>query len=107
MIYEIYWQFLALYLFCAVLQTYYIYTRPVNSIDIFVLIALNTFCIILLFIERPQPFQEKELSDYISFGSSMQDAMYGRKYNYDLIVNKEKQKEVSGNIHTNLVNANL
>ena len=57
--------------------------------------------------ERPQPFQEPETSDFISFGSSMQDAMYGRKYNYDMIVNHNKQKELSGNIHTNLVNMNL
>ena len=102
-----YWQFMALYVISMVLQLYYIYTRPINSLEIFILIALNMFCVVILFMERPQPFQEPETSDFISFGSSMQDAMYGRKYNYDMIVNHNKQKELSGNIHTNLVNMNL
>ena len=86
MIYEIYWQLIGVYIISMVLQLYYIYTRTINSLEIFILIALNMF---------------------IALGSSMQDAMYGRKYNYDMIVNHQKQKEISGNIHTNLVNMNL
>ena len=107
MIYEIYWQLIGVYIISMVLQLYYIYTRTINSLEIFILIALNMFCIIILFLENPQPFQEPETSEFIALGSSMQDAMYGRKYNYDMIVNHQKQKEISGNIHTNLVNMNL
>lgn len=55
------------------------------------MITFNTFLILILFIDRPKAFQKKEISEYVTYGSSMLDAMYGRKYRYDILVDKKKQ----------------
>lgn len=57
--------------------------------------------IFLLKFQSAVPIGEKLKTDYVSFGSTALDAVYGRKYNYDMILDK---KEKVGAVHNNLVN---
>ena len=89
--YEIYWILLTTYIIALFIQTYYLYTNYVNVVELYIIITFNAFLSCILFIERPIAFKKKEISEYVTYGSSMQDAMYGRKYRYDILVDKKKQ----------------
>ena len=57
--------------------------------------------LVLLRFQYTTPFEKKSKTDYTSFGSTALDAVYGRMYNYDLILDK---KEKTGSVNNNLIN---
>jgi hypothetical protein len=92
MIYELYWKVIVVYIISIVLQSYYVYNKPtLTIIETLFIATLNIVCLVLLILEYPVPQQVKDTPEFISFGSSLSDAMLGRKYNYDLIVDAHKK----------------
>ena len=65
----------------------------VHLLDIAFFLIINATCIIYLHNIGPKKQQDKYIPDYLEFGTSAQDAAYGRKYDYTSIVDTEKDKK--------------
>ena len=65
----------------------YLYIRGfVHALDILIYAICNIVIIVLLYHNRPKVENDKYIPDYIEHGQSSHDAIYGRKYRYDIIV---------------------
>lgn len=96
-----YWTFVFAYFAILALQLYYLSTGSLNAVEIYIMIITNIFVLLFFWSEQPVNVIERELPEYISFGTSMHDAMYGRKYNYDLIVEHAKSHKNTHNVINN------
>lgn len=96
-----FWMLTTSYIIAILLQTYYFFSNSTNIIEIVIAIFFNTYMLLLLKFQYSSPIQHKQKTDYVSFGSTALDAVYGRKYNYDLILDK---KEKTGEVHHSLIN---
>tara|TARA_Y100000816_G_C26030766_1_gene539601 strand:+ start:245 stop:580 length:336 start_codon:yes stop_codon:yes gene_type:complete len=78
----------AFYFIFLLFQFYYILKNNPNILEIFLMVVIDTYLIVILLTDYYNFHVKKENSEYVSFGNNAEDAILGIKYNYDLIVDK-------------------
>ena len=90
------YEFRLLILLCIIaffFEIVYITNSPkINLLNIFFMIVINVIIFVIIWYEIPKMDYSKPKGDFVGFGSSMNDAIYGRKYRYDLIVDTDEKK---------------
>lgn len=74
-----------------ILQIVYMTTNPFDLLMIFAIDLLIFFSFWILVLDKISVYANKPQSDYIGFGTTMNDAVYGSKYRYDLIVDNKNR----------------
>ena len=76
-------------------QVIYVYlVKSRNPLEILVLFLIDVIIFTMWLYELTEPTVSKpHASDYVSFGTTVNDAIYGRHYNYDLMVDTHKKFE--------------
>lgn len=77
------------------LQIVYITTNPFDLLLVIGMDLLIFFTVWIFVIDKQTIYEEKPQRDYVGFGTSMNDAIYGTKYRYDLIVDKKNNKNIA------------
>lgn len=83
--------FVLLMVIVLILQIVYMTTNPFDLLMIFAIDLLIFFSFWILVLDKISVYANKPQSDYIGFGTTMNDAVYGSKYRYDLIVDNKNR----------------
>lgn len=67
------------------------YRESASVIDAFIYLSVNIMCIGFLHHYRPERKSDKYVPEYLEYGSSAREAMHGRQYGYDTIVDQKQQ----------------
>ena len=87
--------FVLLMIILLILQIIYMTTNPFDLLLIFGIDLLIFYTVWVFILDKITVYADKPKSEYIGFGTTMNDAVYGSKYRYDLIVdNKNKATNV-------------
>lgn len=66
--------------------------RSLHLLDIITYLIFNICIVAYLHYHRPKQRDDKYLPEYIEYGQSMNDAMFGRKYRYDTLLDNKHTK---------------
>ena len=86
--------FVLLMISVLILQVLYMTSNP---FDLFLVIGIDVlifFSVWIIVLDKITVYPDKPKSDYIGYGTSMYDAVYGRKYRYDLIVDQKNNMKM-------------